>query len=232
MQRSPLLAVVLGTAASVLGAAAACSDAELDPAVSAQADASVYDAAAVAPLDGSALVDGARGPAGDVTCESYCKDVLATCTGENVQYASPEECVRLCAKFPTGTLGDKAEGTLACRAYHASTTARTDPPTWCAAAGAFGGNVCGDRCAGFCDLAFAVCGAPRGPGAAPWADIPDCVTACAGFAYLDGGLDGGGDGTAGTPSGDTLNCRQRALREAVLDPSQCAALGTDSKRCR
>jgi hypothetical protein len=227
----PVTLGVLCTGAA-LGAAAACSDARRESPLGAEADASVYDAATVAPLDGSAPLDGGRVAVDEPSCERYCNDVLTTCTGEDAQYASPEECVRLCAKLPPGALGDKAVGTLACRAYHASTTARTDPRTWCAAAGPFGGNVCGDRCADFCDLAFAVCSGASGTSALPWTDIPDCVTACAGFAYLDGGIDGGGDGTTGKPSGDTLNCRQRALREALVDSSWCADLGADGKRCR
>lgn len=227
------LAPVAWIAIGALGLAAACADDDAATTSADLADASVFDAAAVAPLDGSVKAeDGANSP-DPTSCESYCKDVLATCAGDDTQYGTPAECGRFCATFAPGGLGDKDVGTLACRAYHASTTAKTDPRTWCAAAGPFGGGVCGDRCAEFCTLAFAVCRAPAGAtGSAPWADQPECVTACAGFAYLDGGVDGGGDGTAGTPGGDTLNCRQRVLRDALRDPARCAELATDSPRCR
>ena len=220
--------LLLATTAAFL----ACASTEEAEAVDGTAgDGGTWDAAAVAPLDGS-TADGAGSGPETASCEAYCKDVLGTCTGEDTQYAAPEECSWVCARLTPGDLGDKDVSTLACRAYHASTTAKTDPHTWCGAAGAFGGGVCGDRCAAFCQLTLAVCTAPSGPGKAPWADVPACVTACAEFAYLDGGVDGGGDGTAGTPSGDTFNCRQRALRAALRDPSRCADLAETSASCR
>ena len=222
------------TAAIVVATAAflACSSSEEATAPdSSEADGGAWDAAAVAPLDGGTSDGGKAGPEA-AGCEAYCKDVLATCAGEDTQYTAPEECIWFCTRLPAGDLGDKDVGTLACRAYHASTTAKTDPHTWCGAAGPFGGAVCGDRCAAFCQLTLAICAAPSGPGKAPWKDIPECVAACSEFAYLDGGVAGGGDGTAGTPTGDTLNCRERVLRAALRDPSRCADLAETSASCR
>ncbi len=223
--------VVLLTAFASAAWTFACSSDDSEVAATTTPDASLWDATPVAPLDGSTKTDGGNsGPS--PTCESYCKDVVDTCTGDNAQYGAPEECIWFCARMPEGSLGDKDVDTLACRAYHASTTAKTDAKTWCAAAGPFGGGVCGDRCGAFCKLTLAVCTAKTGTGSSPWASEPDCVTACAGFDYLDGGTDGGGEGANGPAYGDTLNCRLRSLREALRDPARCADLAPDSGACR
>lgn len=230
LRRGPLVASLVALLGAVSGVAAvACSSSEVTSEPSSDGG-SAWDAASVVALDGSAKSDGGAF-APSATCESYCKDVLAACTGDLAQYGSPEECIWFCARFPEGKLGDRDVDTLACRAYHAGTDAKTDPHTWCPAAGPFGGGVCGDRCGAFCGVAEAVC-TGTGSGAYPWPSEPDCVTACNGFAYLDGGVDGGGEGAAHPSGGDTLNCRLQVLRAALRDETRCADLGPDSGTCR
>lgn len=226
---SVVLAVPFGVVAVAVHVVGCTTVEDAESAPGTREDAGAYDASPVAPLDGGMpRGDGAAGPG--PTCEAYCKDVLETCTGADSQYGSPEECIWVCERLAPGSLGDKDVDTVACRAYHASTTAKTDTRTWCAAAGPFGGGVCGDRCGAFCNLALAVCWG--GDGGAPWASEPDCVTACSEHAYLDGGTDGGGEGSNGATSGDTLNCRLRVLRGALRDPSKCADLGSPSNTCK
>lgn len=228
---SLVLAVPFGVVVLAVHAVGCTTVEDAESAQTARDDAGAYDASAVAPLDGGpSRADGATSPG--PSCEAYCKDVVSTCTGEDTQYGSPEECIWVCERLAPGSLGDKDGDTVACRAYHASTNAKTDTRTWCAAAGPFGGGVCGDRCGAFCGLALAVCTSAGGDGGAPWSSEPDCVTACASFAYLDGGTDGGGEGSNGATSGDTLNCRLRVLRAALRDPSKCGDLGTPSDTCK
>lgn len=202
------------------------AQAERDPG---ESDASIRrDGGSVTPPDGG-TVD-ARAPLGpDPECKPYCELVMKSCTGTQAQYASNEECNELCARLPSGEAGDKASDSVACRQYYAGSPAKTDPAAYCLAAGPFGGGVCGDRCPVFCALAIGACGSGM---SAPFESYPECQTACAGFAYKDGGIDGGGEPPDGPTSGDTLNCRLYQVRSAVHDGAGCANVGADSGACR
>lgn len=191
------------------------------------------DAAPVEPSEGGgpSLDAGITPP--PPSCSRYCDLVTANCTGKSAQYASREDCLAFCAHLPLGeatTEDVKSSATVACRQYWADTPAKTDPDTYCLAAGPFGGNTCGDRCTAFCSVLLSACSPDAGK--APYASQPECATACAGFTYRDGGIDGGGEGPYGPDGGDTLNCRLYWLREATEYVGACMNLAPDSDVCK
>lgn len=164
-------------------------------------------------------------PGGD--CDRYCALVSASCTGEFAQYTDTAQCMAVCETLPAGAAGDREGNSVACRQSYAGNVAKTDPALFCAAAGPFGGGVCGERCDAFCALAFAVC-AVR-----PWPSPAACVSECSNVRFSDAGPDAG-EGLNGPMSGDTLNCRTRRLLEALSVPEECNEIGpggacTDAK---
>lgn len=177
---------------------------------------------------GTATDSGAPPPP---SCGKYCDLVMSSCTGDNVQYASNDECLAFCAHLPqTGDGEPKQAPSLSCRQYWADSPAHTNPAAYCLAAGPFGGNVCGDRCKAFCDVLLSAC-SPDG-GTPIYGSASECATACASFSYRDAGIDGGGEGPQGPASGDTLNCRLFALRAATKNPEKCALLHPDGGACK
>lgn len=86
--------------------------------------------------------DDTESPTPASACDGFCTDMMATCSGDNAQYASKDECLTSCAAFPTtGTDGDTSGDTLQCREYHLGAAA-SDPATHCSHAGESGGGVC------------------------------------------------------------------------------------------
>jgi len=194
----------------------ACSSdtaATVDPVTS---DAAARDGAAVEGAPPPPPRPSDAGPAGD--CARYCSLVSTSCTDSFAQYADTEQCMAVCESLPAGVAGDLQGNTVACRQSYAGNVAKTDPATYCVAAGPFGGGVCGERCDAFCRLASAICPA------APWESVPACVTECTNLRFADTGSDAG-EGLNGPMSGDTLNCRTRRLLEALAVPEQCNEIG-------
>ena len=151
-------------------------------------------------------------------CEGYCATITANCTGQFMQYGSPEMCLATCAAFAPGTPGDTSGNTLACRTYHAGAAADADD-THCTHAGPGGDMACGSNCEGFCAIAGAVC-----PDA--WPDAAACNTACLNF-------DGAEKSDAGDVSGDTLACRLYHLTAAAINPvPHCSHIKGDSPTCK
>lgn len=216
----------------IFGVSAGC-DSALDP-TGGSYDAGYLprrDSAPVDPSEGGALVD--SGPMIVPSCEKYCGLVMNNCTGDNAQYASIDECLAFCAHLtPVQASRDGEEkhaASVACRQYWADSPARTNPSSYCLAAGPFGGNVCGDRCTAFCDVVLAAC-APN-DGVLAYGSQPECASACANFSYRDAGADGGGEGPTGPKTGNTLNCRLYHLRSAVKNVQDCALLHPDGGVC-
>ena len=176
------------------------------------------------PEGGGASDAGTSGP--PPSCENYCDLVMGSCTDADVQYGSRDECLSFCNLLPLGKASEKGESTVGCRELYAGGPAKTDSVAYCAAAGPFGGNLCGDRCSAFCQLTLAACSPEAGTPA--YGSYADCQTACAQLVYADAG----GDGLGGPQDGDTLNCRLYYLREAISDSSACASIAGDSGPCR
>jgi hypothetical protein len=186
------------------------------------------DGGIVQPPDGGA--DDAAAPGEAPSCKKYCSLVMASCTGSQAQYASTDDCLAFCGAFPAGDAGDESQASLACRQYFASTPAETNPEKYCTAAGPYGGGVCGDRCAAFCQVAVSECSSGDG-GSVPFPSYPDCETACTNYPYVDAGPDGGGDGMNGPATGNTLNCRLYQLRQIVSHNQGCSAIDPSGGPC-
>jgi hypothetical protein len=224
-----LFLLALAASSATLGVVAACSStASVETSPDADAGPRREGGLVQEPEAGAYDAGAPSGP--EPSCTEYCDLVMASCKGEQAQFGSRGECLEICGRLPAGEAGDKQSNTVACRQYYAGSPARTDAPSYCFAAGPFGGGVCGDRCTAFCGLALSAC-SPSAPNA-PYASYPDCQTACAGYGYRDAGVDGGGEPAAGPESGDTLNCRLFQVRSAVLDGKGCANIGPDSGACR
>lgn len=168
-------------------------------------------------------------------CEKYCDLVMANCSATNAQYTSKAECLAFCGHLPLqaetrGGNDEKSSASVACRQYWADSPAQTSPDTYCLAAGPYGGNTCGDRCTAFCRAVLSIC--PPSGAKPPYADQPQCASACADFSYRDAGADGGGEGPSGPTAGDSLNCRLHLLRAALTQPGKCADLSAVSETCR
>ncbi len=182
------------------------------------------DGGIVEPPDGSG--SDAAPPAPKPSCDAYCDLVTATCKGEHMQYANKAECLAVCALLPLGQGGEKDTSSVGCRQVYADSPARTDSVKYCAAAGPFGGNLCGDRCTAFCQLTLAACAPDAGK--PPFKSNADCQAACAELPFTDAG----GEGLDGPVDGNTLNCRLYHLRTAIKDANYCVNLAPDSGMCR
>ena len=220
---------LLTAAVGLLAASACSSTATSDSPFTADDSGPRKDGGLVDPADGGSY-DSGTAPGPEPSCEKYCDLVMGSCKGDQAQYASRSECLEICARLPGGDAGDLESNTVACRQYYAGSPARTNAGGYCLAAGPFGGGVCGDRCIAFCGLTLEACSPAAST--APYGSYPDCQTACAGFAYKDGGVDGGGEPPSGPIAGDTLNCRLFQVRGAVHDSVGCGDLGPDSGACR
>lgn len=184
--------------------------------------------------------------AGALSCSTYCTAVMSTCTGAYQQYLDMGECMTACALIPLGTASDTSGNTVGCRTTHAGLAKMGGLTPHCWHAGPFGYGACGTECEGFCALATSFCSADGGydGGAPPYASPSACTTACAGFPRIDD-VDGGGtlgvDGgynAAGPTAGNTLDCREWHLDNALDKPGSstgqnfhCAHVGATSATC-
>lgn len=233
MWRSFALAAVSVAAAFglIVGVATGCGT-DLEAAGLAQDGSALprRDSGLVDPSEAGAPVD--SGPIIAPSCRKYCDLVMSNCTGDDAQYASMDECIAFCARLPPVQTSRDAEekraASVACRQYWADSPARTNPTSYCLAAGPFGGNVCGDRCTAFCSVVLTACAPDSG---LAYTSQPECASDCANFSYRDAGTDGGGEGPAGPKTGDTLNCRLYHLRRAVKDAQTCGLLHPDGGMC-
>lgn len=175
----------------------------------------------VPPSDGNVPpVDSGTDAPPTVSCESYCTQVLANCTGDNAQYAltAPhtdppftvkQQCLNMCAAMPVGNFGETADS-VGCRQYHAG-LALQGAAVHCPHAGPYGGDLCGDRCGAFCNLATKLCTSANG-NPQQWATVADCKASCAKYPYQ---ADAGQFDPADL---DHLNCFEYHLREAYTGP--------------
>jgi hypothetical protein len=163
---------------------------------------------------------------------------MQNCTGANAQYSASSECMNACAIFPPGTLADTSGATLGCHLYHAG-LAGESPNPHCWHAGPYGLGVCGAACDNFCALTLGWCSATGGfdGGAAPYADMGACKTACMGFTTLDAGARPAAYSTAGPTSGNSVDCREYHLGAALVDHTalhqqlHCNHVGATSPTC-
>jgi hypothetical protein len=227
MSRFLAFAAIASFAAAMLAMAACSSSTANDTESSDGGVAFRRDGAPVDLPDGGATkTDGGAGPS-PPSCAKYCELVTKNCVGDQAQYASRADCEAFCKHLPKGISGDQ-DSTVGCRQYYAGNPARANPGASCTAAGPFGGGVCGDRCAAFCDVALSAC---KG-GEIAYESLGTCATACANFVFRDAQSDGGGETPYGPDHGDSLNCRLYHLRMAVKESKYCSALKPQSDACQ
>ncbi len=199
------------------------------------------------PADGEVSPETSTGTdAGAVSCTTYCAAVMGICTGSYKQYLDNTECMTACALLPPGMPGDTSGNTVGCRTTHAGYAATMGLNPHCWHAGPFGYQGCGTECESFCMLATSYCSVDGGfdAGAPPYASQNDCTAACAGFPKIDdadgGGAVGidGGYNAAGPMGGNTLDCREWHLDNALDGPGMalgqelhCPHVAADSGTC-
>lgn len=172
---------------------------------------------------------GGTGGMSALSCDKYCTDVQANCTGDNQQYGDADTCKAICATYAIGAEGDMDGNSLGCRTYHGGAPAAGMPGTHCPHAGPLGGSVCGaDECDDFCTIAVAICGDQASP---PYASKDECMTACQNFP----GTDMVAYNTAAT-AGDSLACRMYHLTVASTSDANktthCPHIAAVSDTCK
>jgi hypothetical protein len=162
------------------------------------------------------VVDAGDDAGNPQSCNAYCTNIMANCTGENAEYINAFVCMQMCAQFDPGVAGDETGNSLACRIWH-TTAAKSDPTVHCRHAGPLGGGVCGtDPCSPFCTLDVALCSTQPSP---PYTGESACDSACDAFQYDQAT----NDGDLVESSGNTLNCRLYHLESAYDTPDNAQA---------
>jgi len=164
-----------------------------------------------------------------LTCAAWCSLVSQNCIEEVVH--DEAFCLSYCQQpnftvVPTGSPGDTANNTLACRIHHAvqaGTTSGATREAHCAAAALGGGDVCGSFCDVYCDLALNVCTLSNNPdytgsslfssGGTP--SMAECQSAC--VAYPETVLAGVSQTDQVFGYGDSVQCRNHHLQAAVVE---------------
>ena len=153
-------------------------------------------------------------------CTDYCNAMASTCTATNLQYATPQACLRTCAKIEKGAPSDGSGNTLGCRMTHevyARSPGAAD--VHCAHAGPAGAGGCGTNCDSFCALALALC-----PGT--YASDTVCKAECGGFSTTP-------LYNAGITTGNNFACRLYQLTHVVTqDAAYCPLITAASTVCR
>lgn len=93
-------------------------------------------------------------------CESYCDDIMESCTGSQLQYRDHAQCMKICEMLPEGELGQINENTVSCRAKYVGDArygSGTELEAYCRRGGPGGAGYCGSDCEGFCALMMHVC---------------------------------------------------------------------------
>jgi hypothetical protein len=181
--------------------------------------------------------DGGSDGGGAPSCADYCAKIAANCTGANQQYQNDTECENACGLFPVGAAGDTTGNTLGCRTNHAQLAA-TAPVPHCWHAGPFGAGTCGGFCENFCALTLAWCDPSKGfdAGPPPYDSGAACTTACAGFATVDAGSAPSAYNAGGPTAGNTLDCREyhlgNAMTSAANQAFHCPHTQVDSAFCK
>ncbi len=183
-------------------------------------DASGFDACSCGGNDGGGTGGGGggggTGGAGTgggtgtgLSCETYCRDIMANCQGTDIQWTNLDTCMGACPAFNLGTETDESGNTLGCRHFFARGAAN-DPAGNCVKAGPSGAGSCGSECDGYCTLMQNIC-----PGS--FTDPGTCSEKC--LAYT---VAGPYDATIVT--GDSRECRTYHVSVAAENAPATAAI--------
>ena len=122
-----------------------------------------------------------------------------------------------CVAFPVGAAADATGDTLGCRAHYAREAAVSADlaNTHCTHAGPGGYGVCGDACAGYCDIAMLYC--TDANSAAVYDTRDACLADCA-MRATDVALCSATPGT--TDHGNEVACLLYHAQEATSCPEE------------
>lgn len=141
------------------------------------------------------------------SCDTYCDDAVAGCSGANQIYVSKEQCTATCALFDVGQVSDSIGDSLGCRQAEARGARVGGEADSCQSAAIGGGTQCGgDECKVYCKLLPKVC-----PGFAMGTES-ECEAACAKVPRRP-------PFHAPTPDENSLECRLYHLANAALGPA-------------
>lgn len=129
-------------------------------------------------------------------CREYCDVITTNCAGDNAQYQTDEQCMRVCSALEPGSKLEPTGNTAACRLERAKNAIR-EPQNQCRLAGpGGGGGPCGSDCEAWCGLLEVAC-------EAQFRQISgDCVETCENSLVDQGSFD-----LVRDYFGDTLQCR-------------------------
>ena len=153
------------------------------------------------------------------SCNAYCTNIMANCTGENAEYINAFVCMQMCAQFIQASRATRP-ATVWRAASGIRRPQRAIPPstvvTRVRSAGACAGRI---RCSPFCTLDVALCSTQPSP---PYTGESACDSACDAFQYDQAT----NDGDLVESSGNTLNCRLYHLESAydTVDNAQATSV--------
>lgn len=180
------------------------------------------------PEDTSASASGGSGNSSSTTgdvpeptlCESYCDDIMESCTGAQAQYRDLAQCLTICSMLPEGKLGEVDENTVACRAKYVGDArygSGTELEAYCRRGGPGGAGYCGSNCEGYCSLMMQVCSGSD-VGVYQFESEADCMETCETLPSADSGY------SATNPliaDGNHVECRLfHVTSGAMLDPEE------------
>lgn len=149
-------------------------------------------------------------------CVQFCTNIMATCTGDNVQYLTQTSCLAWCnTQAHTVNFGTPTGNTFECRSYHLDVAKLSagNATIHCKHAGAKGGGVCtgDDACTAFCaNYVTVTCPhvAINDPG---FTTVDQCKSACQALKRT---------GLTGATVGNSFECREQSLGLAYLSLKQ------------
>ena len=169
---------------------------------------------------GSATSSSTTGAPVPTLCESYCDDIMESCTGAQAQYRDHAQCMTICSMLPEGELGEVDENTVACRAKYVGDArygSGTELEAYCRRGGPGGAGYCGSNCEGYCSLMMQVCSGSD-VGVYQFESEEACMETCEALPSADAGY------SATNPliaDGNHVECRLfHVTSGAMLDPEE------------
>lgn len=160
-------------------------------------------------------------PTAPSLCVDYCNSITQYCSGDNLQYADLEQCLKVCEYFPQGVIGGPDGDSVACRLKYAGKAryaGGTELAAYCRQGGPGGDGRCGSNCEGFCDITQATCSdAETAPYFYP--SRKACQDSCASLPQIPFSY-----GSKSSADGNSVQCRLfHVMSAAMADPGEHCA---------